>query len=108
MLHRLPSRRTLPQVQGEGDVFWFWGHTQDLGYDDAIWARLEGIIKRISEDPDAEWIDVGDLAKENKEGAEQRTMCNPLPIEDYPLGVHCRGLANGTVPQVVDFAPFGE
>ena len=46
-----------------GDVFWFWGHTQDLGYDDAIWARLEGIIRRISEDPDAEWIDVGDLAK---------------------------------------------
>ena len=30
--------------------------------------------------------------------ADQRTMCNPLPIEDYPLGVHCRGLANGTVP----------
>ena len=26
----------------------------------------------------------------------QRTMCNPLPIEDYPLGVHCRGLANGS------------
>ena len=49
-----------------GDVFWFWGHTQDLAYDDAIWARLEGIIKRISEDPDAEWIDVGDLVGEVK------------------------------------------
>ena len=48
-----------------GDVFWFWGHTQDLGYDDAIWARLEGIIKRISEDPDAEWIDIDDLVRQD-------------------------------------------
>lgn len=44
-----------------GDYFWFWGHSQDLGYDDEIWARLEGIIKRISEDPDAEWVDVDDI-----------------------------------------------
>ena len=32
-------------------------------------------------------------------GHGPRTFCNPLPIEDYPLGVHCRGLANGTVPE---------
>ena len=30
--------------------------------------------------------------------AGPKTFCNPLPIEDYPLGVHCRGLVNGTVP----------
>ena len=28
--------------------------------------------------------------------AGPRTYCNPLPIEDYPLGLFCRGFANGT------------
>ena len=30
--------------------------------------------------------------------AEMRTFCNPVAIEDYPVGLFCRGLANGSKP----------
>jgi len=30
--------------------------------------------------------------------AAPRTFCNPLPLENYPLGLFCRGMVNGTKP----------
>ena len=30
--------------------------------------------------------------------SEVRTFCNPISIEDYPVGLFCRGLANGSKP----------
>ena len=44
-----------------GGVFYFWGHSCELGNDPELWAWLESIYKRISEDPEAEWVDVIDL-----------------------------------------------
>jgi peptidoglycan/xylan/chitin deacetylase (PgdA/CDA1 family) len=43
-----------------GGVFFFWGHSYEL-IDDAIWERLESMIRRISSDPDARWSSVSDL-----------------------------------------------
>jgi len=30
--------------------------------------------------------------------AAPRTFCNPMPLENYPLGLFCRGMVNGTKP----------
>ena len=45
----------------KGGVFYFWGHSCELGDEPFLWDKLEGIYARISADPDAEWIDVIDL-----------------------------------------------
>jgi peptidoglycan/xylan/chitin deacetylase (PgdA/CDA1 family) len=43
-----------------GGVFFFWGHSYEL-IDEPMWERLEGLIERISFDPDAQWTFVSDL-----------------------------------------------
>lgn len=45
----------------KGGVFYFWGHSVELGDDPKLWAWLESIYEKISDDPDAEWINVIDL-----------------------------------------------
>lgn len=45
----------------DGGMFYFWGHSCELGDDPLLWAKLETIYARISADPDAEWIDPIDL-----------------------------------------------
>ncbi len=45
----------------KGGIFYFWGHSVELGDDPQLWEWLGSIYKRISEDPDAEWVDVVDL-----------------------------------------------
>lgn len=45
----------------KGGVFYFWGHSCELGNDPELWAWLDSIYKKISEDPLAEWVDVVDL-----------------------------------------------
>lgn len=42
-------------------VFYFWGHSYELLEYDQLWNQYEQQIKFISEDPDAEWIDVIDI-----------------------------------------------
>ena len=44
-----------------GGVFYFWGHSSELGDDKDLWDKLEHIYARISADPEAEWIDPIDL-----------------------------------------------
>lgn len=44
-----------------GGIFYFWGHSCELGDAPYLWEKLENIYARISTDPDAEWIDVIDL-----------------------------------------------
>ena len=45
----------------KGGVFYFWGHSCELGDDPFLWRKLESIYAKISSDPDAQWIDVIDL-----------------------------------------------
>ena len=45
----------------KGDIFYFWGHSCELGDDPELWKKLENIYARISADSDAEWIDPIDL-----------------------------------------------
>ncbi|WPJ97343.1 GDSL-type esterase/lipase family protein [Coraliomargarita algicola] len=45
----------------EGGVFYFWGHSCEMGDDPDTWDKLERIYARIAADPDAEWIDPVDL-----------------------------------------------
>jgi len=44
-----------------GGVFYFWGHSCELGDDPELWDWLGSIFARISADPEAEWADVIDL-----------------------------------------------
>jgi len=46
--------------QNTGSPFFFWGHSYELKVE-AMWADFEAMIKRISSDPDAEWVFAGDL-----------------------------------------------
>ena len=49
------------EAKKSGGVFYFWGHSCELGNDPELWAWLESILARISADPEAEWADVIDL-----------------------------------------------
>ena len=46
-----------------GGVFYFWGHSYEMHHYVAFWQRMEQTIRYISEDPDAEWVDVVDLVR---------------------------------------------
>ena len=48
-------------VKRAGGFFWFWGHSCELADDNALWDKYEGMLQRISSDPDAVWIDPIDL-----------------------------------------------
>jgi len=45
----------------ENAVFYFWGHSCEMRDDPKEWARMETLVKMISEDPAAKWVDVIDL-----------------------------------------------
>ncbi len=49
------------EAKKSGGVFYFWGHSCELGDNPELWAWLESILERISADPEAEWADVVDL-----------------------------------------------
>ena len=49
------------EAKQKGGIFYFWGHSCELGNDPELWAWLESIYERISADPEAEWADVIDL-----------------------------------------------
>ncbi|MEI6422721.1 MAG: polysaccharide deacetylase family protein [Lentisphaerota bacterium] len=53
----------------KGGVFYFWGHSCELGDDPYLWEKLEKIYARISSDPDAEWSDVIDLFEHSANSA---------------------------------------
>jgi len=42
-------------------VFYFWGHSYEMMEYDKMWERMEDVIRYISEDPEAEWVDVIDI-----------------------------------------------
>lgn len=46
---------------GSTGIFYFWGHSYEMRDFPQFWERFELMIKTISEDPDAEWVDVIDL-----------------------------------------------
>ncbi|MBP1582975.1 MAG: polysaccharide deacetylase family protein [Victivallales bacterium] len=43
--------------------FYFWGHSYETLNYEPLWQQLEYKIQYITEDPDAEWVDVIDLIK---------------------------------------------
>ena len=53
--------RNYESVRRTGGFFWFWGHSCELGDDNALWDKYEGMLQRISSDRDATWIDPIDL-----------------------------------------------
>jgi peptidoglycan/xylan/chitin deacetylase (PgdA/CDA1 family) len=52
------------EAKKSGGIFYFWGHSCEMGDDPELWAWLESIYERISADPEAEWADVIDLFAE--------------------------------------------
>ena len=55
--------RRYDEAKARGGVFYFWGHSYEIFEYDPLWDQLEGKLRFIAEDPDAEWIDVVDLAR---------------------------------------------
>ncbi|MDX9866962.1 MAG: polysaccharide deacetylase family protein [Kiritimatiellia bacterium] len=49
------------EAKRSGGVFYFWGHSCELGDDPELWVWLESLFERISADPEAAWADVIDL-----------------------------------------------
>ncbi|MBQ6470617.1 MAG: polysaccharide deacetylase family protein [Victivallales bacterium] len=45
----------------ETNVFYFWGHTYETLNYEMLWQQLEFKIEFITNDPDAEWVNVVDL-----------------------------------------------
>jgi hypothetical protein len=46
----------------ECGVFYFWGHSYEMLDYDKFWEQFEMKLKYISDDPDAEWANVVDIA----------------------------------------------
>lgn len=42
-------------------VFYFWGHSYEMKDDKALWERYEHLVRDISADPEALWVNVVDL-----------------------------------------------
>jgi len=57
------------EAKKSGGIFYFWGHSCELGDDPELWAWLGSIFERISADPEAEWADVIDLFSEKDGGS---------------------------------------
>ena len=49
------------QAKETTGVFYFWGHSYEMMDCAGLWDQLEQKIRYITEDPDAEWVDVIDL-----------------------------------------------
>lgn len=45
----------------ESGVFYFWGHSYEMKDDPRLWARYEEMVRAVSSDPEALWVDVLDL-----------------------------------------------
>lgn len=45
----------------ESGVFYFWGHSYEMKDDPRLWARYEEILRVLSSDPEAVWVDVMEL-----------------------------------------------
>ena len=43
-------------------AFYFWGHSYEMFEYEPLWKQLEDKLRYISEDPEAEWVDVVDIA----------------------------------------------
>lgn len=51
------------EEKARGGVFYFWGHSYEIYEYEPLWHRLDEALRLIAEDPEAEWINVIDLAK---------------------------------------------
>jgi len=48
------------QVKNDGNVFYFWGHSYEM-VTEADWQDFDSKIRRITEDSEAEWVELPDL-----------------------------------------------
>ena len=51
------------QAKETTGVFYFWGHSYEMADFDPYWKNFEAMIAYISNDPEAEWVNVIDLVK---------------------------------------------
>ena len=51
------------QAKETSGVFYFWGHSYEMADIDQYWDNFERMIAYISNDPEAEWVNVIDLVK---------------------------------------------
>ena len=49
------------EAKNGSGVFYFWGHSYEMRDIEPLWRNFESMIAYISEDPDAEWVNVIDL-----------------------------------------------
>ena len=63
--HFLPGEfwQRYDEEKARGGVFYFWGHSYEIYEYDPLWDQLEAKLAFIAADPDAEWINVVDLAR---------------------------------------------
>lgn len=51
------------EAKENSGVFYFWGHSYEMADFPQYWENFEAMIAYISNDPEAEWVDVIDLVK---------------------------------------------
>ena len=44
-------------------IFYFWGHSYEMRDDPQLWADFENKLRRLSENPEVQWIPTADLVK---------------------------------------------
>ncbi len=55
--------RKYAEAKARGGIFYFWGHSYEMMDSEGMWKQLEDKIKFISDDPEAQWIDVIDIVR---------------------------------------------
>ena len=45
------------------NIFYFWGHSYEMMDDENLWAAFEDKLRRLSSDPEVQWVNVIDLAE---------------------------------------------
>jgi lysophospholipase L1-like esterase len=69
-------------AKSQGGVFYFWGHSCELGDDPVLWKKFDSMIARISADPDAQWVDVVDVFKPGANTSTEQTPKLSITMKD--------------------------
>ena len=56
-----PDIEAIRREAAASGAFYFWGHSYEMKDDKKLIANYEKLIRTISEDPEAQWVDVSDL-----------------------------------------------
>lgn len=56
--------RLYEEAKAKNGIFYFWGHSYEMYEYAPLWQQTEEKIRMISQDPEAVWCDVAEIAKE--------------------------------------------